>query len=70
MVWGEKSWFSGEELLQGIEKRREEPFSTANWQSIRKVHILLRVDFFSWSAILGKILTTNNLRKQGIIILD
>lgn len=66
MVWGKKSWFSGEELLQGI----EEPFSTANWQSIRKVHILLRVDFFSWSAILGKILTTNNLRKQGIIILD
>lgn len=30
MVWGKESWFSSEELLQGIEKRREEAFATAN----------------------------------------
>ena len=29
-----------------------------------------RVAFFSWSASLGKILTTDNFRRRSIIVLD
>ena len=36
------------------------------WQS----KVPPRVAFFSWSASLGKILTTNNLRKQRVLVLD
>ena len=36
------------------------------WQS----KVPLRVAFFSWSTALGKILTTDNLRKRSIIVLD
>ena len=36
------------------------------WQS----KVPLRVAFFSWSTSLGKILTTDNLRKQRVLVLD
>uniref|UniRef100_A0A2N9FW69 Reverse transcriptase domain-containing protein n=1 Tax=Fagus sylvatica TaxID=28930 RepID=A0A2N9FW69_FAGSY len=35
-----------------------------------KVKVPLQVAFFSWTAVLGKILTINALRKRGLIIAD
>jgi hypothetical protein len=40
------------------------------WKLIWKAKVPPRVAFFSWIASLGKALTTNNLRKRGLIILD
>ena len=40
------------------------------WKMIWKSKVPPRVAFFSWSASLGKILTTNNLRKRGVLVLD
>jgi hypothetical protein len=40
------------------------------WRSIWKVKVPLRVSFFVWTAILRKILTMDNLRNRGIIVVD
>ena len=37
---------------------------------MEKVTICPRVAFFSWSAFLGKILTTDNLHKRRVLVLD
>ena len=40
------------------------------WRMIWQLKVPPRVAFFSWSASLGKVLTTNNLRKRWVIVLD
>ena len=40
------------------------------WKSIWKVKVPPRVAFFSWTSVLGKILTIDALRKRGLIIAD
>jgi hypothetical protein len=40
------------------------------WRSIWQNKAPLRVVFFSWSAVLGKILIIYNLRKQHLIVVD
>ena len=40
------------------------------WRSVWQAKAPSRVAFFLWTASLGKILTTDNLRKRGIIIMD
>jgi hypothetical protein len=42
--------------------------SSLTWSSIWKVKVPLRVSFFVWTAALGKILTLDNLRKRGLIV--
>jgi hypothetical protein len=50
------------------------PISTVQavflWKGIWKVKAPLRVAFFVWTAILGKILTLDNLRKRNIIVME
>uniref|UniRef100_A0A2N9IAI6 Reverse transcriptase domain-containing protein n=1 Tax=Fagus sylvatica TaxID=28930 RepID=A0A2N9IAI6_FAGSY len=40
------------------------------WKSVWKAKVPSRVAFFVWTAALGKILTTENLRKRRVTILD
>jgi hypothetical protein len=40
------------------------------WKIIWKSKVLPRVAFFMWTAVLGKILTMDNLRKKNIIVMD
>jgi hypothetical protein len=40
------------------------------WRSIWWNNVPLRMVFFAWSAVLGKILTMDNLGKRHIIVLD
>ena len=40
------------------------------WKSIWKTKALPRVAFFVWTAALGRILTTDNLRHHHVIVLD
>jgi hypothetical protein len=40
------------------------------WKSIWKSKAPPRVAFFVWTAVLGKILTLNNLRKKNIIVME
>ncbi|KAK9995838.1 hypothetical protein SO802_020524 [Lithocarpus litseifolius] len=40
------------------------------WRMVWQAKVPSRVAFFSWSASLGKILTTDNLRKRRVIVLD
>jgi hypothetical protein len=40
------------------------------WKSIWKVKAPPRVAFFSWTAALGKILTVDNLRQRGLILVS
>jgi hypothetical protein len=40
------------------------------WKSIWKTKAYVKVDFFAWSAALGKILTIDNLRKEHVIVID
>ena len=40
------------------------------WRLVWQLKVPPRVAFFSWIALLGKILTTDNLRKRCIIVLD
>jgi hypothetical protein len=40
------------------------------WKIIWKSKVLPRVTFFTWTAVLGKILTMDNLRKKNIIVMD
>jgi hypothetical protein len=40
------------------------------WKSVWRTQAPSRAAFFAWSAVLGKILTTENLRKRKIIIVD
>ena len=41
-----------------------------HWKMIWKLKVPPRVAFFTWSASLGKILTTDNLRKWRVLVLD
>ena len=40
------------------------------WKSIWKVKVPVKVSFFVWTAALGRILTVDNLRKRGLIVVD
>jgi hypothetical protein len=40
------------------------------WKSIWKTKAPPRVAFFVWAAALGRILTTKNLRRRHIIVID
>jgi hypothetical protein len=40
------------------------------WKSIWKAKVPPRVAFFFWTAALGKILTVDNLRKRGLILVE
>uniref|UniRef100_A0A2N9FZS4 Reverse transcriptase zinc-binding domain-containing protein n=1 Tax=Fagus sylvatica TaxID=28930 RepID=A0A2N9FZS4_FAGSY len=40
------------------------------WKCVWKAKVPSRVAFFSWTAALGKILTIDNLRKRGLILVD
>ena len=40
------------------------------WKRIRKTGAPPRVAFFVWAAALGRILTTDNLRRRHVIVLD
>jgi len=40
------------------------------WRMIWQSKVRPRVVFFSWSASLGKILTTDNFRKRRVVVLD
>ena len=50
-----------------IQPHPEENFP---WKCVWKAKVPPRVAFFTWTAALGKILTTENLRKRRVIILD
>jgi hypothetical protein len=56
-----KSFFS---FLVGSVSRR------FPWKSVWRTQAPSRAAFFAWSAVLGKILTVDNLRKRHIIIVD
>ena len=43
---------------------------TVPWKSIWKTKALPHVAFFVWAAALGRILTTDNLRRRHIIVID
>jgi hypothetical protein len=40
------------------------------WKGIWRVKALKRVTFFVWTAALGKILTHDNLRRRGIVVVE
>ena len=40
------------------------------WKGVWKSKVPPRVAFFSWTAALGKVLTIDNLRKRGLILVD
>ena len=40
------------------------------WKNIWRSRVPSKVTFFVWSAALGKILTTDNLKKKGCVVLD
>lgn len=67
LVWlpSPKQRFPNEELLSCSEGRQ----AGFPWKSLWKVRALLRVAFFSSRVALGRVLTTNNQRKRGIIIM-
>jgi hypothetical protein len=44
--------------------------SSFSWKSIWKVKVPSRVAFFVWTATLGKILTSDNLHKRNIIVME
>jgi hypothetical protein len=50
--------------------RYEVGCSSFPWKGIWKVKVLRQVSFFVWTASLGKILTLNNLRKRGLIVVE
>jgi hypothetical protein len=62
-----RSFFS---VLSPVSDRYEVGCSSFPWKGIWKVKVLLRVSFFVWTASLGKILTLDNLRKRGLIVID
>jgi hypothetical protein len=46
------------------------PQGNLPWKCVWKAKVPSRVAFFIWTVALGKILTTDNLRKRRVIILD
>ena len=46
------------------------PSLSFSWRSMWQSKVPPRVAFFSWSASFGKILTTDNLCKRRIVVLD
>jgi hypothetical protein len=40
------------------------------WKSVWKVKAPSRIAFFTWTTVLGKILTIDNLRRQGLILVN
>jgi hypothetical protein len=47
--------------------KEEDPF---HWRSIWRTKFPLKVTFFTWSVVLGKMLTLDNLRKRHVIVID
>jgi hypothetical protein len=41
-----------------------------SWKSIWCTKVPLKVAFFAWAAVLGKILTVDNLKKRRVIVID
>lgn len=40
------------------------------WKSIWRAFVPSKVAFFTWTATFGKILTTKNLRKRGMVVME
>ena len=40
------------------------------WRTIWKSLAPSKVSFFLWTSALGKVLTTDNIRKRGLIVID
>ena len=40
------------------------------WKNLWKPKVLTKVSFFLWEAALGKILTTDNLQRHWIVVID
>jgi hypothetical protein len=57
-------------VLSPVSDRYEVGCSSFPWKGIWKVKVPFRVSFFIWTASLGKILTLDNLRKRGLIVMD
>jgi hypothetical protein len=57
-------------VLNSFAERDEKGSYLFPWKSIWKVIVLVRVSFFVWMAALGRILTVDNLRKRGLIVVD
>lgn len=48
----------------------QEPYTQFPWRKLWRHKAPPKAAFFVWTAALGKILTTDNLRKRGLIIID
>jgi hypothetical protein len=46
------------------------PPSTFPWKSLWKTKVPPRVAFFTWTAVLGKLPTIDNLRKRGMVLVN
>jgi hypothetical protein len=57
-------------VLNSSTERDDEGSCLFPWKSIWKVKVLVRVSFFAWTAALDRILTVDNLRKRGLIVVD
>jgi hypothetical protein len=57
-------------VLDSSAERADEGSCLFPWKSIWKVKVPVRVSFFAWTAALGRILTVDNLRKRGLIVVD
>jgi hypothetical protein len=57
-------------VLNSFMERDDEGSCLFPWKSIWKVKVPVRVSFFAWTAALGRILTVDNLRKRGLIVVD
>lgn len=60
-------WVMEERLVSGLVQRGDGLFP---WKCIRKVQAPPRVAFFVWTVTLGKILTAEDLRKKGIVLVS
>jgi hypothetical protein len=57
-------------VLDSFAERADEGSCLFPWKSIWKVKVPVRVSFFAWTAAFGRILTVDNLRKRGLIVVD
>jgi hypothetical protein len=62
-----KGKFKVRSFYRILASREANPFP---WKSIWRTKVPLRVAFFAWTAALGKILTLDNIRKRGIVVIN
>jgi hypothetical protein len=72
MCWipSKRKFFEVKSYYQVLSHPTSTVQATFPWKGIWKVKAPPRVAFFVWTAILGKILTLDNLRKRNIIVLE